>query len=71
MERDIGTVISNQLLQSASGGQTAILVGISIVSLIANAVLSYFWLATRKWFRLYRADLHLMGNRNGVPRHLL
>ena len=42
-----------------------------ITSLIANVVLSYFWLSTRKWFRLYRTDLHLLGNRKGVPTHLL
>ena len=47
-----------------------ILLGISIASLVANGVLGYLWLATRKWFRLYRAGLHLQGNRKGVPRHL-
>ncbi|MDO8137241.1 MAG: hypothetical protein Q6354_06330 [Candidatus Brocadiales bacterium] len=47
-----------------------VLLGISIASLVANGVLGYLWLATRKWFRLYRADLHLLGNRKGVPGHL-
>lgn len=47
-----------------------VLLGIVIASLIANAVLSYFWLATRKWFRLYRAGLDFMSKRTGVPRRL-
>lgn len=47
-----------------------ILLGIVIASLVANGILSYLWLATRKWFRLYRAGLDLMGRRSGVPRHL-
>jgi len=47
-----------------------VLLGISMASLAANGILVYFWLATREWFRLHRADLHLQGNRAGVPRHL-
>ncbi|HLA37014.1 MAG TPA: hypothetical protein VJZ02_00940 [Candidatus Brocadiales bacterium] len=48
-----------------------VLLGISIASLVANGILAYLWLATRKWFRLYRADLHLQGKRADVPRHLM
>ncbi len=52
-------------------GMVRVLLGISIASLVANGILGYFWLATRKWFRLYRADLHLLDNRTGVLRRLM
>lgn len=47
-----------------------ILVGITIASLVANVILGYLWATTRKWFRLYRAGLHLQGERSGVPWYL-
>lgn len=41
-----------------------ILLGITIVSLIGNGVLGYLWLAGKRRFRLYRANLHLLGKRH-------